>query len=101
MHYQCSQLIHCLFLPFQLFDRLRKETPKALEKLVLVEGDVSKDRLGLDDDIYQSLAENVDVVFHSAATVKFTTPLKQAILINTKGTRETLNLSLAMKKLKV
>lgn len=40
----------------------------------------------------------MDVVFHGAASVRFDDSLTDAIIMNTRGTREVVNLALAMKK---
>lgn len=44
---------------------------------------------------------NVSVVFHAAATVRFDEPLRNAVLLNTRGTRELLALAKDMTNLKV
>ena len=42
-----------------------------LAKVVALAGDISLPRLGLSDQDLDSLVENVSVIFHSAATVRF------------------------------
>lgn len=44
---------------------------------------------------------NVDIVFHSAATVRFTEKLNDAIELNTLGTIKVIELCREMKNLKV
>lgn len=56
--------------------------------------------LGL-SDLDKKLMENVSVIFHSAASVRFDDPLKDAILMNTRGTREMLEFAMTLKNLKV
>lgn len=41
------------------------------------------------------------VIFHAAATVRFDDPLKDAILVNTRGTRELCKIATTMTNLKV
>lgn len=84
----------------QLFEKLLKTEPNALTKLIPVFGDVQALGLGL-SDLDKKLMENVSVIFHSAASVRFDDPLKDAILMNTRGTREMLEFALGLKNLKV
>jgi len=60
----------------QLFDNLRSEQPQFTSKVFAVSGNIADEGLGLEDDQKSYLEENVNVVFHSAATVKFDEPLK-------------------------
>lgn len=60
----------------QVFDRLKAEHPDALDKLIGVSGDVTLPELGLSTADAKTLADEVSVVFHSAATVKFDEELK-------------------------
>lgn len=75
--------------------------PSRVDKLVPVEGDILKLRLGLSDTDYTTLTEKVSIVFHVAATVRFNETLSKAILINVRATREVVNLCLNMKQLLV
>lgn len=57
--------------PFQLFDKLRKERPNFEDVLRPVQGDIMADKLGVSEHDSQLLAEEVEIVFHSAATIRF------------------------------
>lgn len=70
-----------------VFDRLRIEQPANLMKMIAVEGDVCQLGLGLSQQS-RDLMRSVSMVFHSAASVRFDDPLHQAVLMNTRGTRE-------------
>ncbi|XP_052860472.1 putative fatty acyl-CoA reductase CG5065 [Anopheles cruzii] len=70
-----------------LFDKLRQEAPHLLVKMVPVRGDVSLIGLGLSAEDRDRM-QSVSVIFHVAASVRFDDPLKSAILLNTRGTRE-------------
>ncbi|KAH9511941.1 hypothetical protein DERF_010364 [Dermatophagoides farinae] len=70
-------------------------------KLVAICGDMTKPRLGLSDIDYQTLTDNVSIVFHSAATVRFHGPLKKFVNQNVLGTESVMKLSRDMKKLKI
>ncbi|XP_054161213.1 putative fatty acyl-CoA reductase CG5065 [Oppia nitens] len=71
----------------KIFDKLRNENPKALNKVVAITGDITLDGLGISDSDLKLLLNDVSVVFHSAATVKFDEPLKTSIEFNVLGTR--------------
>ncbi|XP_053621814.1 fatty acyl-CoA reductase 1-like isoform X2 [Plodia interpunctella] len=62
----------------QAFDNVRQGNPSQLDKLYIVAGDIMLPGLGISQDMIQELQE-VSVVFHSAATVKFNEALKIAI----------------------
>lgn len=88
------------FASCELFEKVLKHDPNILSKLVPVCGDVTLLGLGISDSD-RKLMENVSVIFHSAASVRFDDPLKEAILMNTRGTREMLEFALTLKHLKV
>lgn len=83
-----------------VFDRLRSSNPAVLAKMIAVAGDVTELGLGLKAEDLQLMRE-VSVVFHSAASVRFDDPLHEAVLMNTRGTRELLKFSETLAKLKV
>lgn len=57
--------------------------------------------LGLSDADRKLLADNVSIVYHCAATVRFDETLKRAVLLNTRGTKLMLALSKTFKQLDV
>lgn len=57
--------------------------------------------LGINTEDQQLLINEVSIIFHLAATVRFDDPLKDAVLMNTRGTRELVVLAKKMKNLKV
>jgi len=71
------------------------------EKLLPVLGDMTELRLGLSDEDYAFLVENVSVVFHVAASVRFDEPIKDATIMNVRGTREVVELAKKIKQLEV
>lgn len=83
-----------------VFDRLHAECPQNLLKLTAINGDVTMLNLGISDEDYE-LMSNVSVIFHSAASVRFDDPLNEAILMNTRGTREVLYFAEKLKGIKV
>jgi fatty acyl-CoA reductase len=84
-----------------LFNRLRKEKPDTLNKVVPVHGDVTLEELGLSPEAKARLQDEVAVVFHCAATLRLEAKLKDAIEMNTAGTWRILQLARGMKQLKV
>uniref|UniRef100_T1ITA3 Fatty acyl-CoA reductase n=1 Tax=Strigamia maritima TaxID=126957 RepID=T1ITA3_STRMM len=61
---------------------LRSENPEALSKIISINGEISEPDFNLSIDNVKILTENVSVVFHFAASVRFTEPLKQSIRSN-------------------
>ena len=66
-----------------------------------VSGDISLPELGISTQDVQSMVQEVSVVFHSAATVKFDEPLKTSVEYNVLGTRRVIQLCHRMPLLKV
>lgn len=55
--------------------------------MIAISGDVMEIGLALSEEDKKRMA-NVTVVFHSAASVRFDDPLHEAVIMNTRGTRE-------------
>lgn len=86
-------------LKAKLFERVKKEQPGAISKLVPIHGDLTSAGLGISMSDVKLLVDNVSIVFHSAATVKFDEPLKRSVDMNVLGTRRLVELCHKMKKL--
>ncbi|XP_044732155.1 fatty acyl-CoA reductase 1-like [Chrysoperla carnea] len=84
-----------------LFDRLKEEYPDSKSKVKVIKGDVSELEYGLSDSDLKFIIHEINIVFHVAASVRFDDSLKDAILINTRGTREMLKILKRMQNLKV
>lgn len=54
-------------------------------KLVPIDGDVSRPRLGLGDGAHAALASCVDIIINSAASVTFDAPIDEAVRHNTRS----------------
>ena len=72
------------------FDALRARHGEGFEafvaaKVVAVEGELSRDRLGLDPETYARLRDEVDVVIGNGALAVFDAPLDQAVHTNALG----------------
>ena len=70
-------------------------------KVVAIAGDISVTNLGLSAADRQLLADRVSIVFHAAATIRFDSPLRHAVIINVRGTKYVLDLAKEMKNLEV
>lgn len=86
-------------LELPLFDKLKKERPGFLEsKLVAVPGDMRELNLGLSLKDRSIITKEVSIVYHVAATVLFNQPLRDAIIMNVRGTREVCELVMETRK---
>lgn len=76
-----------------VFDRFKElELESRFSKIVAIEGDVGLEHLGISPADREKLIENVNVVFHSAATLDFFQSLKETTNINLRGTRRVVEL---------
>ena len=55
---------------------MAKLHPDFESKLVAISGDLLEPNLGISDTDRQLLIENINIAFHSAATVRFDEPMK-------------------------
>ena len=74
-----------------IFDILKRKNPNFMDKLIPIAGNVAELDLDISNEDKQRL-KNVSIVFHSAASVRFDDPIRDAIFMNTRGTREVLKL---------
>ena len=64
-----------------------------LERLTVIEGDISQPRLGLGDEAFRQATAATDAVWHCAASLSFEEEQREEIYrLNVGGTREVLNL---------
>lgn len=82
-----------------VFDKLKAVKPEQLERVQAVQGDITEDGLGLSTNDEDLLANNVSVVFHSAATVKFDEELTKAVAMNVESVMSLMQLCRKMSKL--
>jgi len=86
---------------FQIFNGIREKQPELLDKVMAVSGDITSDNLGLNMQDESELVENVQIIFHCAAVIKFNEKLKDAVNSNTTGIWRIIQLALKMKNLQV
>jgi len=72
-----------------------------ISKIVVIHGDCAQEGLGIFDEDRQLIRDNVSLIYHCAASVRFDEMLKRAVDLNTRGTREIITLALECKKLAV
>ncbi|TSQ92664.1 Fatty acyl-CoA reductase 1 [Bagarius yarrelli] len=71
------------------------------EKIVAVHSDLTQPELNLSKADQDMLQEQINVVFHCAATIRFNEPLKDAMQLNVLATQKMLSLAHRMKQLQV
>ncbi len=74
----------------RVYDRLRASLGEGFarlceEKIHVVGGDLTKERLGFDGATYRALSKRMTLVVNSAATVTFDERLDEAVALNTLG----------------
>lgn len=85
-----------------MYEKLRElRGADIFKKLVALVGDVGEDNLGLSPADRRLLTENVNVVFHSAATLDFEATLRSGANINLLGTRRVVQLCKEVSHLEV
>ncbi|WP_174189594.1 non-ribosomal peptide synthetase [Nocardia barduliensis] len=74
-------------------NRYRLAGTCAAERIVVVAGDLTAPRLGLDPTDYDRLADSVDAIYHNGARVDHLDPYTRLRQANVEGTRELLRLA--------
>ncbi|XP_025264924.1 putative fatty acyl-CoA reductase CG5065 isoform X2 [Camponotus floridanus] len=96
--HSCDNRLEDMFkLP--LFQRIRTEQPQVLKKVIPFNGDICSDNLGLTDEEREQLINEVNIIFHCAASLRMNAKLKDAVEMNMNGTKRILNLGKEMKHL--
>lgn len=84
-----------------IFENFKVKNPKILDKVQAIAGDIGAQKLGLSEEDERKLEQQVHVIFHIAAILKFDANVKDAVNINTTGTLHLLQLATRMQKLQV
>ncbi|XP_017889314.1 fatty acyl-CoA reductase wat-like [Ceratina calcarata] len=82
-----------------IYDPLKKEQPNFLNKIVMLEGDASKENYGLSEED-KSLVMTANVIFHAAAVVRFDEKIRTVTNTNVRSTKFILKLAKEMPNLK-
>ncbi|XP_012221713.1 fatty acyl-CoA reductase wat-like [Linepithema humile] len=70
-----------------VYDRLKKEQPNFMTKVIMIEADLKELDLGLSPENKERLLDT-NIIFHAAATVRFNETLRNAVKINVNGTKQ-------------
>lgn len=70
-----------------------------MKKIHPVWGEITQSNLGLNDEQYNYVIENAQIVFHFAASLKLEATMRHNVLMNLTGTKNVLNISKQMKNL--
>lgn len=87
------------FKDLELFRYLPSKS--LLEKVTVMAGDVNQPNLGLSESDLQKVYDEVNIVYHSAATVRFNEALKVASTLHILGTKYVLDISKRIKNLDI
>ncbi|XP_039497310.1 putative fatty acyl-CoA reductase CG5065 [Drosophila santomea] len=84
-----------------LFDQVKQTRGEEhiLQQVVAIAGDVLSPGLGISEEDQETLRQEVSIVYHCAATVRFDEPLRNAVFMNTRGTKYMLELAQTLKHL--
>lgn len=82
-----------------IFEGLMRRNPDLKSCVTVLEGDVTKERLGLSESEWETVSSKVTTILHGAATTRFNEPLKNALDMNVHGTRRVLELAHRCKNL--
>lgn len=80
---------------------MRRQNPTFDEKVTAIAGDISLPDVGLKEKDKQLVIEEVDVIFHCAATVRFDDSLRVSTELNVRSIRDLLAIAKQMKQLRV
>lgn len=83
-----------------MFDKLKREQPNFRKKIVVVTGDLEQPYIGLNDAEKALIVNEVNCIFHVAASVRFDEKLKKAAYINVRSVRDLIKMCKQMKQLK-
>jgi len=91
-------------LKSSIFDRLKKELGDRFdafveERVAVVNGDLTDERLGVSDDDYRRLCGEVEVIVNSAAVVVFDERLDLSLNLNTLGARRMMSVARECRRL--
>ena len=97
---KCLCLVRCQSYIDNPLDRIRQNMlyyqiwkDEYEHRIIPLRGDLSQFHFGLDEQTYQSLAHEIDVIFHCGASVNFIFSYSQLYGSNVHGTREIIRLA--------
>lgn len=96
----CEERLEKMF-NVPLFEQLKGINADSVKKIIPVPGDIVHQGLGISSKDVEKIAENVNIVIHSAATVKFEEPIRVAMEKNVMAVNELLKIVKRIKNLDV
>ncbi|XP_055918756.1 putative fatty acyl-CoA reductase CG8306 [Eupeodes corollae] len=79
-----------------IFDRVKSDDRRIMDKVMPIEGDLSQLNLGMQDFDIDLLRMEINVVIHAGSNSDLYVNLKEAVLTNVRGTRYLLQLAQSM-----
>ncbi|ENN72515.1 hypothetical protein YQE_10856, partial [Dendroctonus ponderosae] len=83
-----------------IFQVLKRSHPDVFSKVEAVHGDCGLPMLGMSQQNVERLQEEVSVIFHCAANVRFEEPIKSATFLNVRATKDLIYIARKLKKIK-
>ncbi|KAI8433255.1 hypothetical protein MSG28_015329 [Choristoneura fumiferana] len=90
--------------PSELFEKLRNMRgglEPLMEKMTLISGDAEQPDIGLSAADRQKIIDNVDIIIHAAATIRFDEELRKAVFLNVRATKVVVGIAKECKHLKL
>jgi fatty acyl-CoA reductase len=84
-----------------VFDRIRENHPERLQKIISIEGDTTKGNLGISNEDLELIYDKIDLVFHSAASIRMDESINDALKNNTLPAKKLIEMSKKIKIIKV
>lgn len=92
-----------LIINLPLFDAIRasdaQNNQNFLSKIKVLDGDITEHNFGLSQEHLNEVIQEVSVVFHSAASVRFEEPIKTSVNINIVGVKHLIEICRQLKNL--
>uniref|UniRef100_A0A182M294 Fatty acyl-CoA reductase n=1 Tax=Anopheles culicifacies TaxID=139723 RepID=A0A182M294_9DIPT len=70
-----------------------------ISQCTVIGGDVTEPELAITPEDRKLITENISIIYHCAATIRFDETLKKAVMLNTRGTKYMIDLAKQCKKL--
>lgn len=84
-----------------MYQRLRERDARFYDRIIPINGDLNQTRAGISEQDVDLLCNEVDIVIHAAADVRFNIPLMELVQSNVRGTRDILDIAKKMQHLQV
>ena len=88
----CHERLQAVFKS-PLFHSLMESDVQAAEKVIPVAGDISEENLGMTEEDWIRVSDDVNIIIHNAASVRFNQPLRVAMQMNCVAVRKVIQLA--------